>query len=57
LGGRGSRISEFKASLIYRVSSRTAGAIQRNPVSKNQKVKIKNKKIKEFPWICLFKAI
>jgi Sec-independent protein translocase protein TatA len=29
-------ISEFKASLIYRVSSRTARATQRNPVSKNQ---------------------
>jgi hypothetical protein len=31
------RISEFKASLVYRVSSRTARATQRNPVSKNQK--------------------
>jgi hypothetical protein len=31
--------SEFKASLVYRVSSRTARAIQRNPVSKNQKLK------------------
>jgi hypothetical protein len=36
LGGRGRRISEFKASLVYRVSSRTARATQRNPVSKNQ---------------------
>jgi hypothetical protein len=36
LGGRGRLISEFKASLVYRVSSRTARAIQRNPVSKNQ---------------------
>jgi hypothetical protein len=34
LGGRGRQISEFKASLGYRVSSRTAKAIQRNPVSK-----------------------
>jgi hypothetical protein len=33
LGGRGRQISEFKASLIYRVSSRTARATQRNPVS------------------------
>jgi hypothetical protein len=33
--GRGRWISEFKASLVYRVSSRTARAIQRNPVSKN----------------------
>jgi hypothetical protein len=39
LGGRGRRISEFEASLVYRVSSRTARATQRNPVSKN-----KNKK-------------
>jgi hypothetical protein len=39
LGGRGRRISEFKASLVYKVSSRTARAIQRNPVSKNQKEK------------------
>jgi hypothetical protein len=28
--------SEFEASLVYRVSSRTARAIQRNPVLKNQ---------------------
>jgi hypothetical protein len=27
LGGRGRRISEFKASLVYKVSSRTARAI------------------------------
>jgi hypothetical protein len=36
-GDRGRRISEFKASLVYKVSSRTARAIQRNLVSKNQK--------------------
>jgi hypothetical protein len=36
LGGRGRRISEFEASLVYKVSSRTARAIQRNPVSKNK---------------------
>ena len=35
-GGRGRSISEFKASLVYRVSSRTAKATQRNPVSKNK---------------------
>jgi hypothetical protein len=39
LGGRGRWISEFEASLVYKVSSRTAGATQRNPVSKNQKKK------------------
>jgi hypothetical protein len=43
LGGRGRWISEFNASLVYRVSSRTARAIQRNPVSKN-KNKNKTKK-------------
>jgi hypothetical protein len=37
-------ISEFKASLVYRMSSRTARAIQRNPVSKNQKKKKRKKK-------------
>jgi hypothetical protein len=39
-GGRGRQISEFEASLVYRVSFRTARAIQRNPVSKNKKQKI-----------------
>jgi hypothetical protein len=41
LGGRGRLTSEFKASLVYKVSSRTARVIQRNPVSKK---KTKNKK-------------
>jgi hypothetical protein len=44
LGGRGRRISEFEASLVYRVSSRTARAPQRNPVSKNQKKRKENKR-------------
>jgi hypothetical protein len=35
-GGRGRRVSEFQDSLVYKVSSRTARAIQRNPVSKKQ---------------------
>jgi hypothetical protein len=43
LGGRGRRISEFEASLVYKVSSRTARAIQRNPVSKKQQQQQKNK--------------
>jgi hypothetical protein len=34
---------EFEASLVYRVSSRTARAIQRNPVSKNQNKQTKKK--------------
>ena len=37
LGGRGRWISELEASLVYRVSSRTARAIERNPVSKQNK--------------------
>ena len=36
--------SEFKAILVYKVSSRRARAIQRNPVSKNQKKKKKREK-------------
>jgi len=34
---------EFKASLVYRVSSRTAKATQRNPVLKGKKKKKRNK--------------
>jgi hypothetical protein len=41
--GRDRQISEFEASLVYRVSSRTARATQRYPVSKN-----KNKNIRPF---------
>jgi hypothetical protein len=43
LGGRGRWISEFEASLFYRVSSRTARDTQRNPVS-NHPPKKSNKK-------------
>jgi hypothetical protein len=50
LGGRGRWISEFEASLVYRVSSRTARAIQRNPVSKTNK-QIQTNKQKKRPWI------
>jgi hypothetical protein len=47
LGGRGRQISEFKASLVYRVSSRTASATKKNPVLKTKtKTKNKNKKQK-----------
>jgi hypothetical protein len=41
-GGRGRQISEFEASLVYKVSSRTVRAIQRNPTWKNQKRKKKD---------------
>ena len=44
LGGRDRRISEFEASLVYKVSSRTDRATQRNPVSK----KITTKKLPLF---------
>jgi hypothetical protein len=36
---RGRQISEFEASLVYRVSSRTARATQRNPIFKKKKKK------------------
>jgi hypothetical protein len=36
-------ISKFEASLVYKVSSRTARAIQRNPVSKNKTKQNKTK--------------
>jgi hypothetical protein len=44
LGGRGRQISKFEDSLVYRVSSRTARATQRYPVSKEKQ---KNKKQKQ----------
>ena len=37
LGNRKRRISKFEASFICRVSSKTAKATQRNPVSKKEK--------------------
>jgi hypothetical protein len=39
LGGRDRWISEFEASILYKVSSRTAMDIHKNPVSKNQRKK------------------
>jgi hypothetical protein len=44
--GRGRQIYEFEASLVYRVSSRTARTTQRNPVLKKKK-KNKTKKQKK----------
>jgi hypothetical protein len=41
--------SEFETSLVYRVSSRTARATQRNPVSKTKQNKTKPKKQKQKP--------
>jgi hypothetical protein len=47
LGGRGRWISEFEASLVYRVISRTARATQRTPVSKKGKKREKKERKKE----------
>jgi hypothetical protein len=45
LGGRGRQISEFEASLVYRVSFRIARVIQRNPGSGKKKEREKLTKI------------
>jgi hypothetical protein len=45
LEGRGRQISEFEASLVYRVSSRTVRALQRNPVSENKQTTTTTKEI------------
>jgi hypothetical protein len=54
LGGRGRWISEFEASLVYIVSSRTARATQRNPASKknnnNKKTKTNKQTKKTKAW-------
>jgi hypothetical protein len=50
LGGRGRQISEFKASLVYRVSSRIARTTQRKTLSRKTKKKKKKKKKKESLW-------
>ena len=51
-GGRGRWISEFKASLLYRASSRIARATQRNPVSKQKtNNKAKNKQTKRVCYV------
>jgi hypothetical protein len=53
LGGRGRQLSEFEASLVYRVSSRIARDTQRNPVSKNQK----QTKKKEIIYLLCFPGV
>jgi hypothetical protein len=52
LVGKG-RISEFEASLVYRVSSKTTRTTQRNPVLKNKKTK--NKETKKEYIYCIYK--
>jgi hypothetical protein len=53
LGGRDRWISEFEASLVYKVSSRKARATQRNPVWKkqNRTKQNKTKKKKEVRYL------
>jgi hypothetical protein len=53
IGGRGRQISEFEASLVYKVSSRTSRVTQRNPFSKNKQRKEKKRKEKKRKEICL----
>ena len=45
-GQVGLSLCEFEASLVYKVSSRTARATQRNPVSKNKNQTSKQTKYK-----------
>jgi hypothetical protein len=47
VGGRSRGISEFEASLVYRVSSRTTKTTQKNPVSEKKKRKEKKRKEKK----------
>jgi hypothetical protein len=50
-------ISEFKASLVYKVSSRTARAIQRNPVLKNKTKQNNNNNNNIKNWFYLARAM
>ena len=44
MGGRGRQTSEFKASMVYRVSSRTTRRKQRNHVAKTKQNKNQSNK-------------
>jgi hypothetical protein len=50
LGGRSRWISEFEASLVYRVSSRTAWATQKNTVLERKESREEEKKIERKKW-------
>jgi hypothetical protein len=52
LGDRGRQISKFEDILVYRVSSRTARATQKNPGSEKTKTKTTTKKKKCFLLKC-----
>jgi hypothetical protein len=54
---RGRRISEFEASLVYKVSSRTARATQRNPVSKKQNKTNKQTNVSHAMGYCCFRRV
>jgi hypothetical protein len=47
LGSRGRQISEFKASLVYKVSSRTARATEKPYLEKQKQKQKQNKNKKE----------
>ena len=47
-------LCEFEASLVYRASSRTAKATQRNPVSKTNKIANSNLGRKGFIWLTVY---
>jgi hypothetical protein len=54
LGGRGRQISEIKASLIYRVSSRTARAKRETLSQQNQKRRKKKGKKEKNYLFCVY---
>jgi hypothetical protein len=58
LGGRGRQISKFKASLVYRVSSRTARFTQRNPASEKERERERSRgrQISELEASLVYKA-
>ena len=52
LGGRGRQNTVFVASLVYKVSFRTARAIQRNPRKQNKnKQRNKDQYLNRLPWV------
>jgi hypothetical protein len=56
MGGRTGGLHEFKASLVYRLSSRTAKATQRNLVLKNKTSTKKFKSVLFFLFVCFFET-
>jgi hypothetical protein len=52
LGGRSRQISEFKVSLVYRVSFRTLRATQRNPFLRKTTTTTTQKQKQKTPQNC-----